>query len=370
MDIKKNDIKVTVSPEFLGKVLDGNGQELREFRGLSSEERNAIMTEAHQRSFLSGFLGNGCSWERMKYQKNEGKSSKKASGKKTTTNDGVNMDNEVLGNVVYLATKAKVKEVKTEYVVVNKVVVNDGKTTMVPSREPKEVEVKKPKAKAKVLFYFNPENNVLEVKVLEVTAKDPATESRCSKELEKELKMARDDMECFDNLNRFVKYFFDTLHVHGYAHISGSEAVLLRKIYKHAMVVYPNFAKLKHSKQVSILDKGCERTRSLSAGFRDIHAFAKGVFEAMCQEEGIIDVVYKHDFITNQMMTYTKIGEHRRDRVNPDNHRQIWEKNCLIYVDYRYGKANIRTSLLAFDLWDLLARGVRNSERAVETTTW
>lgn len=369
--MNKNIVKVRVNPEFLGTVLEGNGQELRNFRGLSSDDSEAIMTEVHQRSFLNLFLGAGCDWERTKPSKEE-KAKPKSSDKKIESLEGANFDNEVLGNVVYLATKAKVKETKKEYVDVNKVVMVDGKNTVVPSREPRNVEVKSPKAKARVLFYFNVKNSVLEINVLEVTAKDPITESRYYKDLEKELKMARDEMEMTDGmyLTPFLKSFFDTLHAHKYSHITGSEAVLLRRIYRNAKVAYPNFAKLGHREQVRIMDNGYGRTRSISAGSRDIHAFAKGVFEAMCQEKGLIDVVYKHDFITNTMMYYTKVGEQRRDRVNPENHRQIWEKNCLIFVDYRYGKANVRTSLGAFDLWDLLARGVRSSEKSTDSTVW
>lgn len=368
---KKNEkILVRGVPEFLGKVLDGNGRELSQFRGLPSNEFEAILTEVHQRSFLSGFLGSACSWERDRSSKGRNTEISGKADKKAVVLDGANIDNEVLGNIVCFKSKSKVKEIETHYVDVNKVVIVDGNKTMVPSREAKEVEVKKTAATAKVLFNFNYKDYVMEVKVLEVSAQDPATAPRYRRELERALKAAGDEMECFSNMNRFLKSFFDTLHVHKMAHINGNEAVLMRRIFRNAKVAFPLFAELDHSKQVDILDKGYARSRSVASGSRDIHAFAKGTFEAMCQEVGLIDKVYKHDFVTNQYMTYTKIAEHRRDRVNPDNHRQIWEKNCLIFVDYLYGKTNIRTSLLAFDLWDLLARGVRNSDRAVEEAIW
>jgi hypothetical protein len=363
----KNIIKVAVNPKFLGSVLDGNGHELNDFRGLSSGDYNAVLTEVYQRSFLSSFLGSYCSWERKRPAKGESNNSGKGS-KKSVAIDGVNIDNEVLGNVVCLATKKKYEVTRSETVTVNRLVVIDGKQQTLPFTEKKEKKEKVPVAQAKVLFNFNQSDNVLEIKVLEMSGKDKATEIRCRKELENELEDAHIMMECYYDMSQFVKALFDTLHVHKMCHITGSEAQNMRRIYKHAVVAYPLFAKLDHRKQIDILDKGFRGARTVTAGSRDIHAFAKATFEAMCREGGIIDVVYKHDFITNQMMTYTKIGEHRRDRVNPDNHRQVWEKNCLVFADYVYGKSNIRTSFHAFDLWDLLARGARNSERNTSNT--
>ncbi len=365
-------VKVNVTP-FLGTVLAGNGQELRKFRGLNSTETDAVMTETYQRDFLRNFFGSSCNWERMSHAKGElVKNSNKAKEKnaETTTAEGANFDNEVLANVVFLATKAKATEVKKELVSVNRMVTTDGKTSMVPRMEMAEKKVKIPKATAKVSFRFDSKKSMLVLEVIEVTAMEPSTEKHYRKDLEKALMSGRDAVECFYTLNDFIKSFFDTLHVHKMCYITGSEAVNMHKIYKHAKQAYPLFDKMGHRKQVDILDKGYRNSRSVSAGSRDIHAFAKGTFEAMCDEGGIIDQVYKHDFITNQLMLYKKIGEHRRDRVNPDNHNQIWEKNCLVFVDYVYGKSNIRTSLLAFDLWDLLARGVRSSERSVNSTVW
>lgn len=340
---------------FLRNVLDGNGQELRNFRGLSSAERNALETEAHQRSFMNYFMRNTSEWEKK--------------GKSSSAENALNFENEVLSSTIVLATKAKETFIESEEVTEHRMVSVDGRFKPEAYQKVREKKVKEPKAVAEVSFKFDSKKNVLEVDVTSISVKDPGTKAYYRKELEKALEKTGDDMECFYNITRFVKYFFDTLHVHKITYVTGSEALVMMRIYKNARIAYPLFSKLKYTKQIEILDKGFRKARRSSAGSRDIHTYAKATFEAMCEEGGVINEVYKHDFVTNKMMTYKKVGEQRRDRRNPDNSSQIWEKNCLIFVDYIYGKTNIRTSLLAFDLWDLLARDVRTGERS-EATVW
>lgn len=359
-------MRVRIPNDLLFEVTKGEGQELKTFRGLSSEERNDILTETHQRVFMNELLTTACNWERTKNAVRGDKRSAKAGNKAIVVNNADNIDNEVLENVVSMATKSKKTETVEELVSVNHVIKTDGKFSNVPKKEMQEKKVKVARATAKVSFSFDSKKSVLSVNVVEIVANDAATEAHWRKDLEKAIERAGETVEIFYNVARFTKALFDTLHVHRMCNITGAEAINMMRIYKNARIAYPVFAKLDRRVQVDILDRGYRRARSISAGSRDIHAFAKGTFEAMCEVKGVIDVVYKHDFITNKMMTFTKIAEFRRDRVNPDRHTQIWEKNSLVFVDYVYGKCNFRTSLLAFDLWDLLARGVKNSEASIE----
>lgn len=352
-------VKVKVEP-VLGTILGGNGSELDAFKRMSFENRSSIETEAYQRLYLSELFGSFSSWERARVA-TDGDTGKK--NKKNAEVEHVfSMENEVLNTVVSLASKEKTTVTVMESVNVNRRVKIGEKFMNVPSPELKEKKIKETNATAFVSFKFDSKNSVLMVEVQEISVRDITTKEHYSKALEKALKAAGAKMEKNFNLARFVKSFFDTLHINRLCNISGNEALNMMRILRNAIVAYPNFAKLEHVKQIDILDKGYRNARTIAAGSRDIHALAKGTFEAMCAEKGLIDRVYKHDFITNKMQFYFKVGEHRRNRVNPEHQNQIWERDSLIFVDYVYGNAKIRTSLLAFDLWDLLARGVRDVE--------
>lgn len=354
MDFK---VKVNVKPQ-LGTILAGRGRELSEFNRLSPTARTAIETETYQRLYLGELFGSYSSWERAKVAI-DGDAGKK-NKKKTDEEPGLSMENEVLNNVIGMVSKDKTTVTVHETVNANRMIQIGDRFTSVPGTEVKEKKVKKPNANAAVTFHFDSKKSVLLVEVKEFSVKDPTTQERYSKSLEKALKTAGTNMEEKLTLPRLVKSFFDTLHVHNMCYISGNEALNMMRIFRNAKVAYPKFAKLTYGKQIGIMDKGFRNARSVYVGSRDIHALAKGTFEAMCEEKGLIDEVYKHDFITNRFYTYRKIAEHRRNRVNPEHQNQIWEKDSLIFVDYVYGNARIRTSLQAFDLWDLLAKGVRD----------
>lgn len=338
--------KVKVKP-VLGTIRGGNGRGLIPFNRLSDAERSMLVTEAYQRIFMSEFLGVSSAWERVAARK------KSETSAAELTN---NMENEILQSVIDLATKEKTS------VVVNECI--GDRSESVTKAEKQEKKVKMPNATAQVAFSFDTKKSVLTVEIKGISVREEEKKDRYMKSLERALKNAADDVEEKATLPRVVKAFFDTLHVHKLCTISGPEALNMMRVYRNAMKVYPLFANLEYAKQIDILDKGYHKARTISVGSRDIHSFAKGTFEAMCEEKGLIDRVYKHDFITGKMMLYYKIGEHRRDRKNPDTH-QIWERDSLLFVDYVYGEAKIRTSLMAFDLWDLLAKGARDESAAV-----
>lgn len=344
-------VKVNVKP-VLGTILCGRGRALIEFNRLSSAERSKIETEAYQRLYMSELFGSFSTWERATH----GKTSKKD----LEADSGSSMESEILQNVISMTSKDKTAVTVHENANVKRMVQIGAKFESVPVTEVVEKKVKEPNATAQVTFQFDSKKSVLMVEVQEISVRDTATKEHYTKSLEKALKTAGTNMEKKFTLPRLVKSFFDTLHVHKLCHISGTEALNMMRIFRNAKMAYPLFANLNYVKQIDILDKGYRNARSISAGSRDIHALAKGTFEAMCEEKGLIDKVYKHDFITNKMMYYYKIAEHRRNRCNPENPSQIWERDSLIFVDYVYGKTRIRTSLMAFDLWDLLAKGVRN----------
>lgn len=345
-------VKVNVPP-VLGKILSGGGGELSEFNKLTATARTAIERETYQRLYLNVLFGYSSNWERVKESSGKKKKEEEAS---------FSVENEILQHEIRLVSKDKTPVTVTENVSVIKFM---GP----PSLEVKEKRIKEPNATAKLAFHFDPAKRQLLVEVKDFSVRETSTQETYSNSLNKALKAAGENMERKFDLKGLIKPFFDTLHIHRLCEISGNEALNMMKIFRNAKMAYPIFAKLGYADQIGILHEGFERGRTAPFSNRDIHTFAKGTFEVMHMYEtkvemdetkdktkdkkvGLIDVVYKHDFITNKMMTYRKIAEHKRNRVNGD----------LLFVDYVYGTANIRTSLSAFDLWDILAKGVRASD--------
>lgn len=324
---------------FMGMILAGNGKEVKKFEGVSSIERIRLEAETYQRMYLNEALGTSSSWE--------------AGEAYLAKKDNINIANSIRNNCVCLISKKKATVVVKEVVNLTKTFKIGKETKKIPTTEIRDKKVQEPKAMAFVSFRFDSNNSVLVVNIESIVAKDFATEEYFRKDLEKNLTAAATQTEKKFCLSGFVKAFFDTLKANRFCNISGNEALNMMRIYNNAKRTYPLFAELEYTKQIDILDKGYRNACKVSSANRDIYVLAKSAFLSM-YEAGYADKVYKLDFISNRIMLHTKIGEHRKDRRNPERPSQIWEKNSLIFVDYVYGGSNLRTSILASELWNLL----------------
>ena len=139
------------------------------------------------------------------------------------------------------------------------------------------------------------------------------------------------------------------------------------RVYNNALKYFPQFKTLNGKTRADVMDRGYRRSRGQRSGSKDIWTFAKGTFEVFAND-GLIDEVIREDHVTGKLVKHTKFMENRKDRRNPDKPREIWEENALIFVGYQYGAHRLRTSILAYDLWSLLARS--NSGDGVVANAW
>lgn len=338
-------IKVMI-PQWMGTVLEGGGTELKKFEEASLAEQNAIMVETYQRAFLTSFFGPFSDWQRadVKEDKRKGKG-------RGGPIDYAMVDGSVLDPVMSIVSKAKTTEEVTELVRVTQTRKIGKKLVKVPVEQKKVRQKKEPKAKAELSFRYDMELSMLIVEILEVSANELEEALSFSEKLERSLKAAGKCLEERFTMDRFIKFFFDTLHIRKMCDISGTEAVDMLRIYRNAKVVYPLFAGQKRPKQIQNLDKGYHKAQDVHYG-RDIHTLARSTFEVL-YEQGYTDEVYMYDHVTSRKYLFTKLNERRRHRRDPDDSSLIWERNSLVFVVYNYG-LNAKTYVLPVDLWELL----------------
>lgn len=323
---------VDVRKTWLNTVVQGDAKELRGYNDLSVFERLEILTEVFQRAFLAFWLysSKNTEWNRRRVTQHK-------KGKEET----YGFDNEQLSQTVLLYSKE----------LVNGGSVGEGE---------KLNEKKIPKATAKANFSFDMKKSVLHVVVTDIVTENSNDRKVFEASLESELVAAKAAMEHYMGMDRFLKVFFDTLHVRGLTDVMGGEAVTMHRIYKNALQFYPVFKALNYNTQIDLLRKGYRTARRMSGHSRDIHSFAKATFHAFDAHGEVLGKVYTREAITNRYKMFTKVYENRKDRRNPDMHSQIWESNSLIFAEYEHpiadGSTTLRTSFLAFDLWDMLAR--------------
>lgn len=352
-------MKIRVSRNFRSTVENNLYRGVKEYMLLPQYRKNEILMQVFQRALLLFWFSSGerSIWSRVKH-----------GGKKDDMTQAV-LDNELLTSEIVLNSKAVDKEEKMVPAPVS-VPVTDERGKNVPgkfqtiTRETKVVE-KTPKASARVLCSFDAAKSELTVKVLEVTAKDEMTRKHYLQTLNKELEEAKDSMEFFFSMEQFLKCFYDTLHSNSLTMTTGMEAVYMYRVYKNALKYYPQFEKLNDKARAEVLDQGYRRARGQRGGLKDTHTYAKGTFEAFAAN-GLINEVLKEDQIFGKLTKHTKVGENRKDRCNPDNSREVWEKDALIFVVYTYGPG-LTTAIHASDLWNLMAR---NGKDEVVINAW
>ncbi len=333
-------MRVRINKELVTTVLKNGGKELQEFEALSPFLRLDILTEVFQRIFLTFWMYSGSKksdWNRKRVVEKK---------KKKSEDGSTNFDNEMLTKVILLSSK--VTESGEE--------IEDD----VPNAKDDD-QKKKPLVTAKAKFLYDEKKGILEIEVEDVKGPDMVTEILYQNELENELEAAKVAMENDLDMEDFLKGFFNTLHVHDLTTVMGGEAISMYRIYKNARVAYPVFRSLNYGEQINLLRKGYRSARTISSHARDIYSFAKATFDAFDEHGAILEKVFAREPISNKFKTYTRVGENRLDRRNPEKPSQIWESDCLIYVQYEYeiaGGATLRSAMLAFDLWEKLAKNV------------
>lgn len=346
-------MKIRVSRIFRNAVENNLYKGVKEYMLLHQHRKEEILMQVFQRALLLFWFSSGerSTWSRVK-----------RGSKKDDMTQAV-LDNELLSSEIVLNSKAVDKEEKMVPAPFN-VPVTDERGKNVPgkfqtvTRETKVVE-KTPKASARVLCTFDAAKSELTVKVLEVTAKDDKTRKNYLQALNKELEDAKSMMEYFFTMEQFLKCFYDTLHSNSLTMTTGMEAVYMYRVFKNAIKYYPQFEKLNDKERAEVLDQGYRRARGQRGGLKDTHTYAKGTFEAFAAN-GLINEVLIEDQIFGKLTRHTKVGENRKDRCNPDNSREVWEKNALIFVVYTYGSHGLTTSIHASELWNLMARSDRD----------
>lgn len=332
-------MRVRINKELVKTVLKNGGKELQEFEALSPFLRLDILTEVFQRIFLTFWMYSGSKksdWNRKRVVEKK---------KKKCEDGSTNFDNEMLTKVVLLSSK----------------VTESGEEVEEDVPDAKDDQKKKPLVTAKAKFSYDEKMGILEITVEDVKGPDMVTEILYQTELENELEDAKVAMENDLDMEDFLKAFFNTLHVHDLTSVMGGEAISMYRIYKNARVAYPVFRGLNYGEQINLLRKGYRSARTIASHSRDIYSFAKATFDAFDEHGAILDKVFAREPISNKFKTYTRVGENRLDRRNPENTTQIWERDCLIYVQYEYdiaGGATLRTAMLAFDLWEKLAKNI------------
>lgn len=176
------------------------------------------------------------------------------------------------------------------------------------------------------------------------------------KQVELKLRAIKKNMEESYGKQAFSRNFFDELHSKQLTDIDGNSAALMYKIYLNAKKHYPLFKHMSYNTQMKLLQRGYYGARGRNAATRDIYAFSKATFGVL-EKENLIDVLVMNDPILGRNHAYHKISENRRTRVNPDKRSEVWEYDCLIFVNYKYRTSTgveLRTSIHCSDLWNLL----------------
>lgn len=195
-------------------------------------------------------------------------------------------------------------------------------------------------------FYFDIYNDVFEIEISNVAAETPEIEQEYMKFLNKELAEIKTCLEEEYTERRFVKDFFNTLHVHRLSLVTGNEAVLMFDIYRRAKRYYPDFRDMPYWQQMRVMHEGYLRGRVRAYSAHDIYGMAKATFEQL-DKEGLIG---KLDNGVLKELVY----ERRITRRAPEFPFEIWQRDYLVYATYEYKASTgekIRISYHPSELW-------------------
>lgn len=202
-------------------------------------------------------------------------------------------------------------------------------------------------------FEFIPKQNRIKVAVTNQNARNRKAKDAYTVCLNKELREIKKDFEEICSPMHFVKAFFTTLKAHNLSRINGREAASMYRIYTKALDHYPLFKDLPYKRQIDVMQKGMRKAIVQSHKNRDIHLYAKSTFEILSKENLISSLTGIGEF----NYTYHAVGENRKTRRDYEHYSEIWEYDCLIFVNYQYlvrDSVTMQTSFSAFDLWHIL----------------
>ena len=158
----------------------------------------------------------------------------------------------------------------------------------------------------------------------------------------------------------FLREFFNVLHHKKLTDADASVAFTMRKIYENSMKYFPNFAKLTYDERIEVLQSGYYGGRK--AETHDIHKFAKATFKAFADFRNafLLEVIIKYDANLQKRKKHYLKYINRRTRKHPENKKEIWEKGCVIWIQYevpysKKGNGSYMTGVAAQDIWAILA---------------
>lgn len=175
-------------------------------------------------------------------------------------------------------------------------------------------------------------------------------------------KLNNEILKCFDDFsisyesmnedkkeNLVLKYFFNALHRNKLSVVIGSEAVMMKRIYKNALETYPRFARMSQEEQNDLLYQAYLNGRFSDANIRDIYFYAMHVFYVF-YKNNITEEVVTYDDNTQKVCHYKKIYEINQSLFSI---RGKYYKMPL-YITYEYTSYKFKKTFYSQDLWKLL----------------
>ena len=182
-------------------------------------------------------------------------------------------------------------------------------------------------------------------------AKDAETEEKYKKIIQKDI--ADVERILAKNLpeNLFIKTFFDVLNAKRLCYVSGSEALIMKRILEKASKYFPDFKEISYKKKIHILRAAYRNAMKESKNLRDKYTFARATLEEFISNN-LVTRVYNYYFITGKFKLFRKIG-YSANVMKTQKGYMPW----FIEFEYDAGDTVLRTCFGTYDLWDLLAKG-------------
>lgn len=209
---------------------------------------------------------------------------------------------------------------------------------------------KKQDDKAYLAFTVSFNENLCSAEIMPyVVAKDKATEEHLVDKVSQNLITVEKFLSRKITKEMAIKFCFETLYSQDVCNVWGDEAVIMYKIMLRANRHYPKFAELSAYEKRKILAEAYRKGMQRSARERDAYTFARATFEVF-ESTGLANILYKYDPNLNKYKTFERCG--RSPYYIPGS-------ACPRFITYKFqtkSGAEIRTSFLPFDLWELLAK--------------
>ena len=161
----------------------------------------------------------------------------------------------------------------------------------------------------------------------------------------KELYSVKEYFENKYSKSNFFIHFFDAANSLGYCRADGQSAVNMMKIYKNALIHYPDFRNLNKESQINLL-YSC-------VGRSDIYIMAKNTFYAFLRHN-LIENYINESTLSEKIISYKLIKPHYDTVYNRTLKKRVPDLNTVLFV--RYNTPHYETSFSAFDMWRVLVK--------------